>query len=293
MKILLIGATGMLGQAIYSGAVDRGYETIGCARSKSDISLNICDDSAIEAIISRIKPEVVINAAAITNVDYCESEKCEAYLVNARAAGVISQCCLANAAYFVQISTDHYYVDEEHCKHMEDERITLVNEYARSKYLGERLTMINSDALVVRTNIVGLRGDANMPTFLEWMLSVIQNDEKITLYEDFYTSSVHVNQLSRILFDLLPLKRAGLINIASRNVFSKKDFYLALINKAGYSDKTNYTIGSVKDIVGVRRANSIGLNVELIEQILGYEMPRLEQVIDECFVRRDNAGLRI
>jgi len=278
MKVLVVGSTGMLGQALMCEMKRRGIDVIGIARSGADISCDIVDVQTLSNIILSIKPQIIINSAAMVSLAKCEEKPGYAYLINARSASIIAEISLKTGIYFIQISTDHYYTGDCNMKHTEEHPIRLINEYGRTKYAAERFVLTNPNALVIRTNIVGFRNKIETPTFVEWAIQNIEHNSPMTLFDDYFISSIHVTQFSSALLDIIEKNRTGVLNLASREVFSKKAFICALAKKMGYP-LTNVKTGRVFDAGGASRAESLGLDVGKAEDILGYELPTLNEVI--------------
>ncbi|MBW7474980.1 SDR family oxidoreductase [Paenibacillus oenotherae] len=283
MRMLLIGATGMLGQALRQEAASRGYQVIGAARHGADLSLDIRNDGELREIVIANRPDIIINTAALINLLECSTNHDLAYRVNARSVGLLAHLAREMEAYFVQISTDHYYTGGGSNQHAELSEVNLVNDYARTKYAGEAFALTNPDALVVRTNIVGFRGRAEAPTFVEWVIHTLKKQAPITLFDDFYTSSIDVRQFSKILMDVMLLKQKGIVNIASSEVCSKKEFIEKLAKKfeMNISHADVDSVRTIKD--GIIRAESLGLDVSLVESLLGYRMPDSDSVIESLY----------
>lgn len=291
MKILLLGSNGMLGKAIQKAASEfSAWELVTVARSNADWCIDLTNDEEVKRCINTTKPEVVVNAAAVVNINLCEGNMENAYRVNARLCSIVAQLCEKSSAYFIQISTDHYYVGDGNAKHSEGASIQLVNEYARTKYLGECLALNNCGSVVLRTNIVGYRGVKFRPTFLEWIENSIKSEEKIFLYDDYYTSSIHVCQFARILNDIIRIRPAGIYNIAASQVTSKKEFVLKVANEV-YGKEPNYAVASVARQTDAQRANSLGLSTAKAEALLGYKMPDLDKVVESIKIERLQMGI--
>lgn len=283
MRILLLGSQGMLGSAIQNkGKWFKNAEIFTVARNGAQFSMDLKDDGKLEECFCAVKPDAVINAAAIINLSLCENDVENAYRINARLCSIISQLCAKYKAYYVQISTDHYYRGDGEKKHKEDDPIYLCNEYARTKYLGECLAAQYNNSVILRTNIVGYKGDTLRPTFLEWIGATIHNEEPIFLYDDYYTSSMHTWQFIEVLSKIVELRPKGIFNVASREVVSKKEFVIH-VAKYLYGRAPCYEVTSVTEKGDTVRANSLGLNVLKIESLLGCKMPDLEQVICSIF----------
>ena len=260
MRVVLLGASGMLGQALMEEGQARSHEMIGDR-------VEITDDAALAAHFEKHQPDIVINSAALTDLKRCEQNPYYADAVNAYAVGSIMKI---SGFRFVQISSDQ-------CQG------ALLNKYARSKRHGEWLATNqspDSKALIVRTNIVGLKNMA-------WAFDAIENDSPITLFDDYFTSSIDIWSFSRVLFDVLEKhpEECGILNIGSRDTRSKKDFIEAL-GKAMGRTLTQATTGSVKDLTP-ERSTDCGLDVSRIESLLGRRMPDLNEVINALVERRN------
>jgi dTDP-4-dehydrorhamnose reductase len=278
MKIMIFGSTGMLGQALLKELRNRKHNVIGIARKNADICFNILNDAELKETLLKIKPDVVINTVAIVNLDECEKNPAHAYLVNARPASILSDMCNKIDAYYIYISTDHYFTGDNNKKHDETYPIIILNEYAKTKYVGEVFTLLNAQSLVIRTNIVGFRNQQNQPTFLEWVINSIKHDHPMMLFKDYFTSSINVTQFSTYLFDLIDKRPTGIINLASKDVRSKKDFIEAIAHGLNLR-LSQVTTGSVFNLQGALRAESLGLDVTKAETILQNHLPTFEQVI--------------
>lgn len=281
-KILLLGSNGMLGQEFFR-QLKNEYEVITVARNNADFCFDLTNDDELKKCFAQTRPHIVINAAACVNLGQCEEDKAMAYQINGRLPGIVAELCRDDRAYFVQISTDHFYRDDGDKKHDETEPIVLLNEYARSKYIGECLALLNSQTLVVRTNIVGFR-HSERPTFLEWVLDGMHNKEKFSLFTDFYTSSMFTEDFVKVCKDLILKEATGIYNVASSEVSSKKDFILCLADKMG--EDIFYEESSVKAMAGAKRGDSLGLNTKKVETLLGYSMPTLEETINHILAKK-------
>lgn len=279
-KILLMGATGLLGKTLLRKSQMRGYQVTALARSNADINIDIQDDEKLINCIVSHNFDCIINTCAIVNHAKCESNKELAYIVNARPSSIIAEISKIKPFKYIYISTDGYFTNDKDKKHKETDAVSLVNEYARTKYTGEKFSELCHNALIIRTNIVGFKNDPANPTFLEWAIDALKNKKNITLFDDYYTSSITVTQFSDILLDLLEKDAAGIYNAASSEVFSKKEFIEKLAEKLNFSLK-NTTIGSVQSLKTSTRANSLGLDVSKAEKFLSYSFPDLDAVMEQ------------
>jgi dTDP-4-dehydrorhamnose reductase len=270
--LLLTGSTGMLGRAIAREAFKRGIDVYGVARSEG---LDITNFPALEEIFKNVMPSLAINAAANTDIADCEADPIGAHRINAAAPGYMAELSQKYGAYFIQISTDHYYLGDGREKHREDAPVKLVNEYARSKYAGETASLAGGGT-VVRTNIVGFRGSTR-PAFADWALEAITGCKEVKVFTDYYISSIDVYSFSSILLDFALLKPEGVYNIASCEVFSKYEFFMRFAEKLGVRPVAE--AGRLALLGAVQRADSLGLDASRVERLLNRRMPTLDTVV--------------
>jgi dTDP-4-dehydrorhamnose reductase len=275
MKVLVLGSTGLLGQAIGQELLARGYELRGAARRNAPVTVDVTDDAMLAAIIDAEKPSMIVNCAALADIDACEMDADLAWRTNARPLTRLAEWSRATGGSLIHVSTDHYFVDRGPYGHDEQAPVTLVNEYARSKFAGEAIALTAPQALVLRTNIVGIRG-WKQPTFAEWAIDVVINDRPATLFADVYASSIDVRAFASAVIDLKMAGATGLFNLAAGEIFSKEDFIRELARQLGYNVTAAHSGSNIKH--ATRRANSLGLDVSRAEAILGYRMPSLEKV---------------
>lgn len=283
MKMLLLGSTGLLGQAVATEARIGGLDLLEAARSGAGVTaVDISAEAQLSALLVDTSPDVVFNCAALTDIEQCEDDPGRAFAINARPLATLAAWSHSTDRVLVHVSTDHFFTEGGRRAHREDDPITLCNEYARSKFAGEDFALAADKALVLRTSIVGMRGWPK-PTFAEWAIQSILGRRPMTLFEDAYTSTIDVRAFARAALDLVKKQAAGLLNLGASEVYTKAEFIRELARKLGRSLESS-TTGSVADLKP-KRAPSVGLDVSRAEQLLGYQLPRMEQVA-EAVVRQ-------
>src|SRR2546427_4609448 len=160
-RVLDIGGTGLLGQYIGQEALRRGHHVIATHRGRHAPDekriewhhLDIRDSSAVKALVRSVEPNLVLNAAAMTDVDRCEADPDEAKYVNETAAGRLASVSDEVGAGFVHISTD--YVFDGTGPVTEDTDPHPLNTYGATKLFGERVVRhSHSDSIILRLSSV-------------------------------------------------------------------------------------------------------------------------------------------
>lgn len=277
-SLLVLGDSGLLGQALLESGRRRGIAVRGASRRSADLPFDALRPDSVAPLLDRIEPDVVINCVGLVDVNGCERQPELAWHLNASLPATLAFECAERRIRSVHISTDHFFSGDRDRPHDEKSPVRLVNQYARSKYAGEQVALTCPNALAVRTNIIGFRNWPGQPTFVEWLVESLENQSGICLYEDFFTSSISVAQFSDVLFRVLETSFNGLINIASSQGASKLEFAQALASELGLST-ASCRAGSVRNIDGAKRAESLVLDVGLAEELLKTSLPGLNSVI--------------
>ena len=161
----------------------------------------------------------------------------------------------------------------------ENNSIKIVNVYAFSKHMGELYSLGVPNSVVIRTNITGFRNPVkpNSMTFIEWLTDSLYNGKPISLFSDFFTSTLDTRTASRAMIRLIESPLTGLYNIGSRNSVSKLDFAKTFAQKSEI-DLNWHSISSVKSLTP-RRANTLGLDVSKFQAAFpDFELPTHDEV---------------
>jgi dTDP-4-dehydrorhamnose reductase len=276
MKVLLLGSTGMAGMALKKSLTKRGIKTIGVARSGSDISCDLADENQIANVLCAEEYDAFINAAAQVDVARCDKNPLESWNINARLVSFLSNFSHELDVPLLQISTDHYYTYGDDYPHKENDRVFCINEYSRHKYAAESFALISKNSLVLRTSILGAR-KGSQKSLVEWAIESLRRGAEIELFSDAWTSSLDVETFADVALTLLfDIKYRGLVNVGSRDVFSKEKLIRNLAEMLQI-DHSKCLSGSIKRNFS-NRPNCLGLDVSKVEEVLGHKMPTFDQV---------------
>lgn len=273
MTTIVLGASGLLGQALMRELHRRGTKAVGLSRGTG---VDLARVAQLGPVLDAHEPALVINAAANTHLDHCEREPEAAWALHARLPGLLAQWAGSTGVPWIQVSTDHYFRGEENLLHDEHAPVTLLNEYARSKHAGEAAALTSPQALVARTNIVGRRGWPGLPSFAEWAVNALRSGQPFSGYTDAWASSLEAGQCAAALLDLAGCGARGLLNVASRESISKARFIADLAQALGIDGSRMQTQPRQRN--GLARANALGLDVRKAEALLGRRLPTSHEV---------------
>ncbi|MBD3330846.1 dTDP-4-dehydrorhamnose reductase [Candidatus Peregrinibacteria bacterium] len=181
----------MLGSAIFNELSRSNHDVVGFVRDE----LDICDFYNVEKSLSDIKPDIVINCAAYTDVDGCESNNEKAMLVNGEALKNMAIVCNRLGAYLIHFSTDYVFNGENEKGYKENDKPYPINVYGQSKFLGEDMIRKNTDKFaIVRTSwLFGPNGK----NFVSTMLDLARRMDSLNIVDDQFGCPTYTIDLAK------------------------------------------------------------------------------------------------
>lgn len=235
-KILVIGSNGLLGQSIVK-RFNSSYDVYGCSIEPENYTnfllnenyfrLDITSRTDVKNFFLSIQPDIVVNAAAYTNVDKCEEDRETCWSVNARSLENIIEACSVFMPILVQISTD-YVFDGKNAPYKENDIPNPHGFYGKSKLAAEKVIRESAlEYIILRTQILYGTGEKVKNNFVLWVLEKLKNNQKIQVVNDQIGNPTYVEDVSECIFKLLELNEYGVYHISgseecNRFTFAKK-----------------------------------------------------------------------
>src|SRR5437762_14222978 len=242
MKIVILGAGGRLGAALMR-EYRKKYEVAGFDHAQLDLAS--LDD--LRGKLAAMNFDVLINAAAFTNVDACETERDRAFLINAEAAGILAEICNQKNAKLIHFSTDYVFDGEERVPDTQEDEANPISVYGESKLAGEKNVLATENRhLVVRVSWVF---GPDRPSFIDGMIKRAQENEKVDAIADKFSTPTYTRDIAKMLprfFD--NGVEGGILHFANAGKCSWQEYAqwaLDCCDKAGISLKAN-TVGACK-----------------------------------------------
>lgn len=235
-KVLVTGSNGQLGRELKKQLEARGMTFIGY-----DIpELDITNAEQVHDIIEKEQPDIIVNSAAMTNVDGCELQEEMAEKVNGVAPKYLAEAAARLDIPIVQVSTDYVFdgqgIEENGKKrpYTEDDEINPVSAYGRTKADGEKAVMDATDKyFIVRT--AWLYGDGN--NFVRTMLKLADKFPQITVVNDQMGSPTSTEDLAAAIIDLMDTDAYGIYHATAEGECAWCDFSEEIFRQAGRDTK--------------------------------------------------------
>lgn len=217
-KIVVLGAGGRLGAALVREFSPHNQVT-GLGHSQLDLS----QLDTLRATLEGIPFETLINAAALTNVDYCEDHRAEAFLLNGEAPQLLARFCHEKGARFIHVSTDYVFDGEQRVPYTEDDPVRPISVYGESKREGElRVLQENEEALVIRVSWVF---GPDRPSFVDAILKRARTEEDVAAVADKFSTPTYTPDIAALLRPLLDCSTTGgILHLANRGACSWQEY---------------------------------------------------------------------
>lgn len=227
--ILVVGANGMLGRDLTTLIGDE-------ARGVDIDEIDITSLDSTSRILRTLKPRTVINCAAYTDVDGCESNVETAMQVNGEGVAHLAMACREIGARLVHVSTDYIFDGSKGSPYVEDDAPCPLGVYGESKLAGELNAVFNPDHLIVRTQwLYGLHGK----NFVETMLRLAMDKDELSVVDDQTGSPTWTVDLARAILALLQTEHRGIYHAANSGFCTWNEFARAIFEEACLPVKVN------------------------------------------------------
>ena len=231
LKLMVTGCNGQLGKALQQlTADDPAFEYVG-----SDVpELDITDSEALIKYVSDLKPDVIINCAAATNVDGCEKDEDLAFEINALGPRNLAIAASAVDAKLVHVSTDYVFPGDGNTPRVETDPTGPKSAYGRTKLAGEEFVKLFAKKwFIVRT--AWLYGEGK--NFVRTMLKLSETRDSISVVDDQLGNPTSALELARGILKLVPTQLYGVYHGTCEGVCSWADFTEEIFRIKGISAK--------------------------------------------------------
>jgi dTDP-4-dehydrorhamnose reductase len=217
-KIVIVGAGGRLGAALVREYAS-DFEVVGFNHAQLDLGA----PEQLRSTLESLDFDVLINAAAQTNVDRCETHEEEAFELNAEAPRVLAAICRLKNARFIHISTDYVFDGEKREPYTEEDEARPISVYGESKREGERRALeANNRALIVRVSWVF---GPDRPSFIDAILKKARDEDEISAVTDKYATPTYTLDICELLQPLLvDHQESGLLHLANSGECSWQEY---------------------------------------------------------------------
>ncbi len=231
-SILITGSNGLLGQkllSLLSGNTE--YKVIATSRGENRVSetkgfeyrsLDICNENEVLTLVNEIKPNYIINTAAMTNVDQCEEDKEECWDLNVNAVAYLAKASEQVGAFLLHLSTDFIFDGKGGPYDEESATPNPLSYYGESKLAAEKILFKSSiDWAIARTILVyGITEKMSRSNIILWVKNSLEEGTNLTIVDDQWRSPTLAEDLAMGCFLIVKNHAKGIFNISGKDVLT-------------------------------------------------------------------------
>ena len=280
MRVIIFGATGLLGKALLAEWMTD--EVVGLGSKDADVR----EASAVRAAVERTQPQCIVNAAAYTDVDGCESNRELAFAVNCQGAVNVAAAAKAAKAQLISLSTDYVFDGRSHEPYETTAPRAPRSVYGNSKAQAEEgMVAILPTACIVRTSwLFGVGGKC----FPDTILRMAEKRPSLEVVDDQRGSPTHAPDLARAIIRLCHRNAAGMVHVTNAGECSWFEFAREIVSAAGFDVQVRPT-SSEKFMRPAERPRYSVLSARSREQY-GIAMPHWKEALQNYLSQRLEEG---
>ncbi len=288
-RLLITGGSGFVGGHLVAHAKG-DWQVFAAYHSRpispqgvTSLALDLADEKAIEDAVEKIQPNVIIHAAAWSNIDGCEKEPERAFHINATATEILAELTSRLDCRLVYVSSDMVF-DGEIGDYKEDDDTRPVNVYGKTKLMGEKfIQSVCQNYVIARSALIYGHPMTNASSFSEIMLQTLRSGKIMPLFTDQFRTPILVQNLAQALLEIAGMSFTGTIHLGGSQRVDRYTFGCRLAVLSRFSE-TQCRAVSMADIpMAAPRPWDVSLNIHkakrlLKTKLLGY-FKGLEQAV--------------
>lgn len=294
MKILITGSNGLLGQKLVKQLLNKNISFLASSKGENRnpqcpnthyVQMDITKPSQVSAIFQEYFPSAVIHTAAITNVDYCESNISECKEVNIAATNILFHAAQSINAQLIALSTDFVF-DGVRGNYKETDAPNPLSVYAKSKLAAEQLLQVSNykNWAIVRTIIVfGEGSNLSRSNIVLWAKEALASGKELNIIDDQFRAPTWADDLAWACIRIALMKKKGMFHISGPETFSIYDLVLRVAKSCGLETESLNKTTSESLNQAAKRPPKTGFDLTKARKEIGYNPMSFEESLKLLF----------
>jgi len=285
-RVLITGSAGLLGGRLLAQAVDR-FHAVGIFHQQaprlfpeSCIRLDLAESAQVDQMIAEVKPDVIIHAAAVSNLDQCETHPHLAARNNVVATQNLVNTASAIQARLIFISSDMVF-DGRGEFYREDDRPAPLSVYGAAKLEAEEIVKRTENYVIVRSALIYGRGGGNGFSFSDWLEQQLSAGRKVQLYHDQFRTPIFVENLAQLILELAESSYIGLLHAGGPERMSRLEFGRLYCQLSGYDQELLQPCSMDEHQFPARRPRDVSLNIDRLRSLLSTPIRGVAESIEK------------
>lgn len=295
MKILLTGSNGLVGNRLLEVLkANSGYSIVATSKDEDRSinkegyiyeSLDITDEAAVDKVISRHAPDVIVHAAAITQADVCEMNQPLCTLTNVDATSYLLSAALKCGAHFIFLSTDFVFSGDEG-PYKEDDFPSPVNFYGTSKLSAEEFVkQYPYSWSIVRTVLVyGINEVTGRHNMFSWVYESLKEGTPIKVVNDQFRTPTLINDLVKGIEMVIRNQAKGIFHISGKDELTPYEMAVKIAKTFQFNGSLISEVNASVFVQPAKRPPKTGFIIDKARKELGYEPMSFDDALDHLLL---------
>jgi dTDP-4-dehydrorhamnose reductase len=242
LKLLITGASGLYGSKLAKIAVERNLEVYSCDVQESTVcgnfvKLDVSNKELVNEAFKRVKPDVVVHAATLTDVDKCELNKEFAWKINVEGTRNIAESAKNTGSFLIYISTDYVFNGEKGW-YTELDKPDPINHYGLTKLKAEELVKAQDEYFIARPSVIyGSTPAAGKVNFALWLIETLRKEEHVKIVTDQWNTPTLNTNLAEMTLEAAERRLTGTFHLCGATRVYRFQFAQLIAETFGLSKK--------------------------------------------------------
>jgi dTDP-4-dehydrorhamnose reductase len=229
LKLLITGASGLYGSKLAQIALAKNIEVYSSDIQSLSVygnfvKLDISGKAQVDEAFKTIKPEIVVHAATLTDVDKCETNKELAWKVNVEGTKNIVEAAKSIDSFLIYISTDYVFSGEKG-RYKETDKLDPINYYGLTKLKAEEIVQTQSEYLIARPSVIyGSTPAAGKVNFALWLIETLRKGEHVKIVTDQWNTPTLNTNLAEMTLEVIARRLTGIYHMCGATRVSRYEF---------------------------------------------------------------------
>jgi dTDP-4-dehydrorhamnose reductase len=229
LKLLITGASGLYGSKLAQLALAKNIEVYSSDIQSLSVygnfvKLDISGKTQVDEAFKNIKPDVVVHAATLTDVDKCETNKELAWKVNVEGTKNIAEAAKSSGSFLIYISTDYVFSGEKG-GYKETDKPDPINHYGLTKLKAEEIVQTQAEYFIARPSVIyGSTPAAGKVNFALWLIETLRKGERIKIVTDQWNTPTLNTNLAEMTLEVLERRLTGIYHLCGATKVSRFEF---------------------------------------------------------------------
>jgi len=229
LKLLITGASGLYGSKLAELAIARNFEVYSCDVQElpvcgNFVKFDVSNKELVNEAFKRVKPDIVVHAATLTDVDKCELNKELAWKINVEGTKNIADAAKTAGSFLIYISTD-YVFNGEKGNYKETDKPHPINYYGLTKLRAEELVKAHDEYFIGRPSVIyGSTPAAGKVNFALWLIDALRKGERVEIVTDQWNTPTLNTNLAEMTLEVIERKLTGTFHLCGATRVSRFQF---------------------------------------------------------------------